>query len=540
MQHHSSLAVKDILSRKHFEKTEVIAGVEGLTRQVKWVHVVEVPNIRKLLNGNELILSTGVAWKDNHALLVDFLEQLIDCGAAGLCIEIGTYTDSIPDEVIRLADHYCFPIILFLEEVQFVNITQDIHVQLINQHYQMIQDLEDYSQKLNQKLLAIENSVEMLTLMQEYTGLQVLMRTLNAEDIYVPELSDERRDDLLSYLDQAGDSPFISHKPVPLMEQEYGEIFIVSREREINEFDLLILDRTATVLAQLFLREMYVEERRRTEKNEWITNWLDGKHNEQETSDNLTYHEGKLNVLGGTAAICKLSQNTTSSNITYLNLFIRAIFEQQGFHMITTERHGYIVYILLNKRGKSSWKQRLNKGMERVYQTEFLKKHAFKITSMAVGQYIETLSDIGRSYETAVETLKLQKNMRTERFCSFYEDLHMYRVISLVKSQNEFQHMITEYLSPVIEYDKQFNGKLLHTLKAYLACNGSKKETAEQLFIVRQTLYYRLEKLERLLGEDFMSNSEKRMAIEFMLFAHNYLNTQVNMQNVKSDKPVST
>ncbi|WP_408007421.1 PucR family transcriptional regulator [Pseudalkalibacillus sp. A8] len=540
MQHHSSLAVKDILSRKHFEKTEVIAGAEGLTRQVKWVHVVEVPNIRKLLNGNELILSTGVVWKDNHALLVDFLEQLIDCGAAGLCIEIGTYTDSIPDEVIKLADHYCFPIILFLEEVQFVNITQDIHVQLINQHYQMIQDLEEYSQKLNQKLLAIENSEEMLKLMNEYTGLQVLMKTSNSEDIYVPELSDEKRDDLLSYLDQAGDSPFMSHKPVPLMEQEYGEIFIVSKEREINEFDLLILDRTATLLAQLFLREMYVEERRRTEKNEWINNWLDGKHNEQETSDNLIYYEGKMNVLGGTVAICKLPQTTSSSDITYLNLFIRAIFEQQGFHLITTERHGDTVYILLNKRGMSSWKQRLKKGMERVVHTEFLKKHACKIKSIAVGQYIETLSDIGRSYETAVETLKLQKNIPTDLFCRFYEDLHMYRVISLVKSQKEFQNMIKEYLSPVIEYDEQFNGKLLHTLKTYLACNGSKKETAEQLFIVRQTLYYRLEKLVKLLGEDFMSNSEKRMAIEFMLFAHNYLNTQDNMQNVKSDKHVLT
>ncbi|WP_261130532.1 PucR family transcriptional regulator [Bacillus sp. Marseille-Q3570] len=540
MQHQSSLAVKDILSRKYFEKTEVIAGSEGLTRQVKWVHVVEVPNIRKLLNGNELILSTGVVWKDNDALLIDFLEQLIDCGAAGLCIEIGTYTETIPEEVKKLADHHRFPIILFLEEVQFVNITQDIHVQLINQHYQMIQDLEEYSQKLNQKLLTIENGQEMLKLMNEYTGLQVLMKTTNDEDVYVPDLSSDEQDSLLAYIDQSRDSPFINHRPVPVMEQEYGEIFIVSKEREINEFDLLILDRTATVLAQLFLREMYVEERRRTEKNEWINNWLDGEHNEQETSENLIYYEGKMNVLGATVAICKLPSSTTSSDITYLNLFIRAIFEQQGFHLIATEKHGYTVYILLNKRGAGSWKQRLGKGMQRVFHTEFLKKHACQIKSIAVGQYTESLSDIGRSYETAVETIKLQRNLLPERFCNYFEDLHMYRVISLVKTQKEFQNMINEYLNPVIEYDEKYNGKLLQTLRTYLACSGSKKETAEQLFIVRQTLYYRLEKLEKLLGEDFMSNPEKRMAIEFMLFAHNYLNASGSVQNVKSDKAVLT
>lgn len=65
----SYITVKDILQRKHFEMIEVIAGKEGLNRLVKWVHVVEVTNIRNLLNGNELILSTGVAWKEKRNIL---------------------------------------------------------------------------------------------------------------------------------------------------------------------------------------------------------------------------------------------------------------------------------------------------------------------------------------------------------------------------------------------------------------------------------------------------------------------------------------
>lgn len=539
MQHQSSLAVKDILNRKHFEMTKVIAGSEGLTRQVKWVHVVEVPNIKKLLNGNELILSTGVVWKDNDKQLLDFLQQLIDCGAAGLCIEIGTYTSSIPECVIELADHNRFPIILFMEEVQFVNITQDIHAQLINQHYQTIQDLEQYSLKLNQKLLTIENSQEMLKLMHEYTGLQVIMKTSDEKDLYVPELNDDpKRANRLQQLPY--DSPFVAKRPVNVMERHFGELFILSTEREINEFDLLILDRTTTALAQLFLRELYVEEKRRTEKNEWITRWIDGEYGEQEALVNLVYYEGRLKVYGGTVAICKLPHNTTNSDRTYLNLFIRSIFEQQGFHLITTDRHGYAVYILLNLRGDGAWKLRLSNGMERVFNTDFLKKHAFQIDRIAIGQYTDTLSKIGMCYQTAADTLKLQKKIQPERLCLYYEDLHMHRVISLFKTQDEFQNMISEYLHPVIEYDQKYNGKLLQTLKTYLACNGSKKETAERLFVVRQTLYYRIEKLQKLLGSDFMANSEKRLAIELMLFAHEYLNCSDNAQNVKADDQVMT
>lgn len=54
-------SVEDILVRKYFEHAKVIAGHNGLSRQVKWVHVVEVTSIKNLLNGNELILSTGIA-----------------------------------------------------------------------------------------------------------------------------------------------------------------------------------------------------------------------------------------------------------------------------------------------------------------------------------------------------------------------------------------------------------------------------------------------------------------------------------------------
>ncbi|MNP06542.1 hypothetical protein D3C76_985310 [compost metagenome] len=52
--------------------------------------------------------------------------------------------------------------------------------------------------------------------------------------------------------------------------------------------------------------------------------------------------------------------------------------------------------------------------------------------------------------------------------------------------------------------------------------DGSKQVAAQKLFIVRQSLYYRLEKLKELLGEDFMV-PETRLAISVALRAHQML-----------------
>ena len=141
MNEHLPLTVSDILSRKHFEQAIMIAGEDGLNRIVKWVHVVEVTNIRNLLNGDELILSTGVAWKGNEELFVSILHQLIEIHAAGLCIEMGTYLSVIPDEAIRIANQNNFPIVIFQKEVPFVEITQDIHTMIIHKQYRKISDL---------------------------------------------------------------------------------------------------------------------------------------------------------------------------------------------------------------------------------------------------------------------------------------------------------------------------------------------------------------------------------------------------------------
>lgn len=45
------LTVKDALAMPEFEKAQVVAGRDGLERQISWVHVVGVPDAPDFLNG---------------------------------------------------------------------------------------------------------------------------------------------------------------------------------------------------------------------------------------------------------------------------------------------------------------------------------------------------------------------------------------------------------------------------------------------------------------------------------------------------------
>lgn len=526
----SYITVEDILYRKHFESSKVIAGEEGLHRQVKWVHVVEVLNIRNLLRGNELILSTGVAWKENDEFFISVVEQLIDLQAAGLCIEIGTYTSLIPTQVIEMANQFHFPIILFYKEVPFVEITQDIHGLLINRQYQMISDLENYSQALNKRLLTIDHYIEILKFIRSYLQVQVIIQFSNKEIQFIPEVTEKERMRVVELTSQEPNQS-IAKTPIYILGDNYAELMILSEERELTEFDHLILDRTATALAQLFLRDLYVEERQRVEATEWINRWLEGEQNEEAISEYLAYHSTKR-PKGAVVCICKLDTMSefTNSDMTYFKMYIRAIFEQQGFSLFSVEKRNSIVFIILNERSSGTWKNRMHEGIRRIMDSDLQLGQAKPL--IGVGKYVDELTNVHKSYQTAVETMRIQDRMSNQADSYFYDDLHIFRLISQLNKHIDLQEIVLEYLEPVISYDKKYNGKLMETLKTYLSCNGSKQETAKKLYVVRQTLYHRIQKLEKLLGSDFMDH-EKRLAIEFMILSYEFLLSSKQLKEKK-------
>ena len=52
----------------------------------------------------------------------------------------------------------------------------------------------------------------------------------------------------------------------------------------------------------------------------------------------------------------------------------------------------------------------------------------------------------------------------------------------------------------MIAHDEEHNTDLVRTLDAYLQANGSKTSAAELLHLQRRSVYYRLERIEEMLG----------------------------------------
>jgi len=74
----------------------------------------------------------------------------------------------------------------------------------------------------------------------------------------------------------------------------------------------------------------------------------------------------------------------------------------------------------------------------------------------------------------------------------------------------EIPHFVHPAIWRLRDYDRSHEGSLLGTLEAVLAGSEQLSEVAEQLFVHRSTLFYRINRI-RELGQVDLSNGEERM-----------------------------
>ncbi|MFJ8260461.1 PucR family transcriptional regulator [Rummeliibacillus sp. NPDC094406] len=514
-----TLQVKDAMESQQFKSAEVVAGENGLQKMFKWVHVVEIVQIENLLAGHELILTTGISLKESNQQFLVFVKSLIDSNCAGLCIEYGSYIRSIPKEVIALANTHDFPIIVFHEVVSFVSITQDLHSVIMNQQYLMISTLEAYSQQLNKGALSDQNIDGILKNMHNHLNSQIMLDIQGRETIFYPNMTHKKRQDFLKRLENEDEKNLKKRQPIFILDQHYADMTIFKENGVFTEFEMLIFDRTATALAQILMRAFYIEEKRDIEDAQTLSYWIDDKLKKEEIYKYVLSHHSNYENNGGTVFILSSPQGIHKSHedIVYSKLYYRNLFERNGFVPFLFERKSYIVFILLNKQGSQTTRVYLNKIIKALKDSEFYVKQQKKGYQFAVGKIVSCISEISKSYQTALDTLYICRKVKTNSY--FYDDLHLFHLIYKLQMQVNLKEVVNDYLQPIIDYDKQHNGRLMETLEVYLQTNGSKQETANQLFIVRQTLYHRLKKLETLLGKEFMSG-HNRITLEFMLLAN--------------------
>lgn len=538
MRESLNITIEDILKRDSFSSAKVMAGEKGLLKKIKWTHILESSDFEELIDGDELILTTGMGINLDRAGGLPYIEKLIHRKAAGICIELGTHIQTISPEIKQLADEHQFPVIVFERTVKFIDITQDLHTLIINKHHQQLNQLNTFAETFNKFSLAPSGILKILQAL--YTNFRqnvFLLTDENTPYYYPPDLIHKNKsipETIRNRLKNVNvkekvikaDTSFYAVLPIRGLGQTWGYLCVQTENSHPGDFLFSVMDRAALSIAQILLRNKTIAERKQSAEDEVVQNLLEGKRYDRSDFQSL-FPSPRSNMY---FRIFLIQTNIPDRNIDENEweeikiqraVIVRSVLKQFGFFPSLSIKKNEIAIITSFiaeehvKQETERFSQVIDHFQSRTDNENFQPDRYY----FGVSKVYQELTDSSSGYQEAKEALLLQNSNLTAS--AFYEDMGVYRLLFPLQHNKKVDTYITDHLSPLVTYDHETNSELLRTMTVYLECNGSKKEAAEKLFIVRQTLYHRLYKISELLGDDFME-PEKRLAFEVALRAYNF------------------
>ena len=514
----------------------LVAGEAGLNKRINWVHVVDMANPRyQWERQGVLLLTTGFGLQNQPEQQQSLVTTLSQLGFAGLVLSTGHFFSATPALMRQEADRLGLPIIETPPELLFISMTEAILERIVNQQYALLQQSAKINQQLTELVLQGANLSDLTNILAN-----LLQRSIAIESPTFQILAsahrgtvDQARDrcldcgratpEVIEHLLNAG---VYSHllkemqplyvSPIPALgmtmervvapiivnHELHGYIWIIAGDNPLTPLDELALSHGATVAALILFKEQSVREAQAVLEGDFLTRLLKGSMSTPllEQAQRLNYQLDRPHL------ICLICPQPSLTRGTSLQEEVRQwLHRQHQQSFLLTWRDDWLVLILEGLSFKDKHLIDLTTQLSHPHQQIFIGvSHSQPIT--------EAPQSLRQGYEQAREALQI--GLALGNPVTTFEQLGLLHWLYHLPPEHRAENAYLQHIRTLSTYDAKRQTQLLATLEAYLDNFGSIADTAAVLYVHRNTLLHRLERIETLCHLSLRSAS-----VRFNLYA---------------------
>lgn len=174
------------------------------------------------------------------------------------------------------------------------------------------------------------------------------------------------------------------------------------------------------------------------------------------------------------------------------------------------EKHVIVFQALKNAEEFDTAKELANRLKEQV-----LKEFPDAQLIAGLNGPVLSLNEWPTVYNEALQAMQLGEKLQLNQIVEF-NSLGVYRLLGQLEELQQVKEFTEQVIGPLVTYDKHHRSSLVKTIDAYFTHHGNISQTAETLYIHRNTLLYRLERIQELTKHD-MNQSNMRLALHLAL-----------------------
>ncbi len=521
------LSIKEILSFGGLADAELVAGRKNIMNLVSSISVLEIaePQISRWVMADELYITSFYAIRDNIEMQKIVIESLYRAKCCGLVIcHMGICMEKIDDSIIELCDELGFPLIAAKPDVSYIEIINPI-----------ISKLQSYGNSLDKTISIRSEFLDIMMNENDVTeALKKITFSLQWEVSYYDidfnclysnknEFTNSAEKKLLkesySFESLNDDEDYSIIKGI---DTESGVKLIRFVKTNSNFFGYIVLnmDKSLTlnevikksndvciVCALLFSRKSKIANILSVVKEEYIGDLIVWNFR----SDEIAVSKGEelgFNIIDKNnlmvVNINMFQQDKDNDTSTQLNIYIKQWILPNIINLVKTLNPSNFVYfrsdtiIIFLENGKGTVDI---KGLgEKIIK--LFSATGKSTVSIGISRRFTEFKKIAEAYKEAFSTAILGRDYMSENLTLCYEDVWFFHHMKALRDISETKETSRRILSPLITYDKERGGSLIATLKMLIFNNGDISAVSEKMYLHRNTLLYRKNKIIEILGCD--------------------------------------
>ena len=211
----------------------------------------------------------------------------------------------------------------------------------------------------------------------------------------------------------------------------------------------------------------------------------------------------------------KLPGSYTDKQFRNLEQCIRKVFVEEQFDSIVLSNRKIFPCII--KKDEKKYNQQY---FERI--KEVIAERSGHNVLMGISDENETYITFQMTYKEAINALEIAHIRKKECPVVWNEKIGYWKLLKDM-SQQQCKEFVSKKIDALIQYDKENESDLIETLEALVNHLGARNITATSLYLHRNTLMYRIKKIENLTGYD-LSDPESILELSLALRLNKFMN----------------
>jgi PucR family transcriptional regulator, purine catabolism regulatory protein len=519
--------------------TRVVAGDGLLSRPVSWTTVIypeDGVNSKSLQVGEMVLFAPHEGNGGRSTTDVDVVRWASDMKASAV-----VFSESASSTAIAEANAYGIPVLTLpsgsrvrLVEKAIVSLLVDRKGQIDRRGTQIYRQLTQISSR-NEGMAEIVSAMARLTnksVVVQDKRLRVLYSAVQPQFVAnwdeveqflkkfnnLPiEIQDRHRVNEIEnpVLMQSLPTPGLARLVSPIIAKDVGRGFlsIIGVDTTLDDIDTLVAEHGAAACALEMAKAKAISDTEKRLRGTFLDRLLIGDVSQQEAIRQGERFEHDMTQTHVAIVLAWQGDKIPPSTRRLETLVNTAVSAQRANALVWQREREQEVLVFHATDPKDPIDNSMK--LAEMFTKEVQRQYPGSRVAVGLGQPAQEVTTWRNSYRDAVQALDLAMRLQTDSPL-YIGDLGVYQLVLSLSDREKLLAFMDKTLGKLLDYDHKQNADLIKTLEAFFTCHGNLSQTAEMLIVHRNTLLYRMTRINEIAEID-LNRPETRLALHLAL-----------------------